>query len=370
MGHQSLNASGSKVAVVHDYLNQFGGAERVALELVRAWPGSPLYTSIYRPSSTFPEFRSVDVRTGPLQRLPVDRAFRALAPLYPLAFRALGTLSEDVVVSSSSGWAHGVRTRPESLHVVYCHNPARWLYQSGEHLGRSPASIALAPLRPALRRWDRGAARRADLYVANSELVRERIRRVYGLEATVIPPPVDVERFTPTDRGERLLVISRLLPYKRVDLIVRAAARAGLGLDVVGDGPALEELRGLAGPGAVFHGRVDDATLKSLLESCRALCMAAAEDFGIAPLEANAAGKPVIAYGAGGVLETMKEGVTAVFFRELTEDAVVDAISRAEALTTSPTELAAHARRFSAEAFRTRMRRLVDERLGGGRAAG
>jgi glycosyltransferase involved in cell wall biosynthesis len=349
------------LAIVHDYLNQYGGAERVALELARIWPGAPIYTSLYRPASTFEEFRAMDVRASFLDRLPVDRSFRALAPMYPVAFRSLGALEQEVVISSSSGWAHGVRVAPGSLHVVYCHTPARWLYRSGDHLGRSFGPMMLAPLSGALRRWDQAAARRADVYIANCENVRQRVAAVYGREAEVVFPPVDVERFTPRPRGQRLLVLSRLLPYKRVDLIVRAATRAGLGLDVVGTGPSLGRLRALAGPSVVFHGRVDDQAVRELLEGCRALCAAATEDFGMAPVEAVAAGKPVVAYADGGALETVEEGVSGAFFAELSEDAVLAAIARADAIDTPPEELAARARRFSAQAFRQRIRAVVEE---------
>lgn len=347
------------MAVVHDYLNQCGGAERVALELVRTWPGAPLYTSLYRPGSTFADFRQVDVRVSSLDRLPVDAGFRALAPLYPLAFRSLGRLSEDVVISSSSGWAHGVRTAPGSLHIVYCHTPARWLYRREDHLGRSLGPVLLAPLLGPLRRWDQSAARRADIYVANSRQVQTRIRAVYGRESEVIYPPVSVDRFTPRPRGERLLVISRLLPYKRVDLVVRAASRAGIGLDVVGVGPQLEELRALAAPGVTFHGRVDERGVAELLEGCRALCVAGTEDFGMAPVEAGAAGKPVVAYAAGGALETVQDGINGALFAEPTEDALLAAIRRADALTTSPEQIARLASRYSVAAFRERLSVLV-----------
>jgi glycosyltransferase involved in cell wall biosynthesis len=349
------------VAIVHDYLNQCGGAERVALELARTWPESPIYTSLYRPSSTFREFSEIDVRASVLDRAPVDRGFRALAPLYPLAFRSLGELPEDVVISSSSGWAHAVRPRADALHIVYCHTPARWLYRGDEHLGRAIGPALMTPLTLPLRRWDRAAARRAGIYVANCEHVRRRIMSVYGRDAVVIYPPVDVTRFTPRPRGNRLLVVSRLLPYKRVDLIVRAATRAGLGLDVVGTGPCMRELREIAGPTVAFHGKVEDRALRELFENCRALCVAATEDFGIAPIEANAAGKPVVAYAEGGVLETQEDGVSAAFFDELTETALLAAIGRADELDTSPADLAAVAGRFSSAVFHEQMRTLVSE---------
>jgi glycosyltransferase involved in cell wall biosynthesis len=318
------------------------------------WPEAPIYTSLYRPESTLPEFRERDIRTSWMDRLPVDGGFRNLAPLYPAAFRSLGTLEEDLVISSSSGWAHGVRTTPGSTHVVYCYAPARWLYQPDGYLGRSSRQALLGPWRGALRRWDRAAARRADSYIAISQNVRERIRAAYGIEADVVYPPVDVERFTPRPRGERLLVVSRLLPYKRVDLVVDAATRAGLGLDVVGVGPCLEDLRDRAGPTVTFHGRLDDAAVTDLMESCRAVCFPGAEDFGIVPVEANAAGKPVVAFAGGGALETVQDGVTGAFFDEPAVDRVLDAIRRADQIGTSGEAIADTARRFSRATFRER----------------
>lgn len=348
----ALPAWAASVAVVHDYLNQRGGAERVALEIARLWPQAPIYTSLYRPDSTFPEFAEREVLTTVLSRLRTDRGFRKLFPLYPAAFRGLGTLRQDLVVSSSSGWAHGVRTGGETTHVVYCHTPARWLYGE-EHLGeRSASQRIVAPLLGAMRRWDRAAARRADCYIANSENVRERIRTNYGIEADVVYPPVDIERFTPRPRGERLLVVSRLLPYKRVDLAIEAANRARLPLDVIGSGPSYKQLAAIAGPTVRFDRRLPDAAITELMESCRALLLPGDEDFGITPVEAMAAGKPVVAFGRGGALETLEDGVSAAMFNEPTADSLLAALRRVDAIETSPETLAEHARHFSREAFR------------------
>lgn len=351
------------LALAHDYLNQRGGAERVVLEMASMWPSAPIYTSLYRSGSTFPEFQRYDVRTTPLDRLPVDQRFRTLFALYPLAFRALGTLEHDVVISSSSGWAHGVRTRPDALHVVYCHTPARWLYAT-EHLAGSRAQRALAPVTRILRGWDQRAAWRADLYIANSDQVRRRIEREYGIFAPVVYPPVEVDRFRPLPRGERLLVVSRLLAYKRVDAIVDAATRAGIGLDVVGTGPALEDLRRRAGPTVQFHGRLPDPEVTALMEGCRAFCLPGREDFGMTPVEANAAGKPVVAFGEGGALESLEEGVTGTFFTRHEPDHVLDAIRRCDAIDTAPQDIARLARRFSPEVFRDRLLTVLQARLG------
>ncbi len=324
------------------------------------WPDAPIYTSLFRPQSTFPEFADRDVRTSPLDRLPVDRGFRNLFPLYPAAFRSFGPLSEELVISSSSGWAHSVRTDAASFHAVYCHTPARWLY-GGEYLGPTSREVALRPILGPMRCWDRNAARRADLYIANSQEVRQRIKRCYGIDAQVVYPPVDVDRFCPSERGERLLVVSRLLPYKRVDVVVDAATRAGVTLDIVGDGPAREDLRGRAGPTVAFHDRLSDAEITRLMESCRAFCLPGREDFGITPIEAQAAGKPVVAFASGGALETVEDGVTGVFFRSHEVDDVLDAISRCDRLETPPSAIAASARRFSRETFRASLVAVVHE---------
>lgn len=343
------------VALAHDYLNQRGGAERVALELAEMHPGAVLSTSLFRPESTFPAFGRHAIRTSFLDRLPVDRGFRALLPLFPAAMRDLGPVEAEVLISSSSGWSHGIRTTPDTFHAVYCHNPARWLY-GADYMGAGSRRQALAgPALGALRRWDQRAAARADLYIANSESTRSRIRRVYGRDAVVVPPPVDLERFTPKPRGERLLVVSRLLPYKRVDVIVHAATQAGLPLDVVGEGPMLETLRAAAGPTVEFHGKVGDSVVTELMQNCRALCLPGEEDFGITPVEAQAAGKPVVAYGAGGALETVAEGFTGAFFKTQTPTAFLGALEQADALETTPDHIALHAQQFSRRAFRSRM---------------
>jgi glycosyltransferase involved in cell wall biosynthesis len=350
----------SDVAVVHDYLNQRGGAERVALELARMWPDAPIYTSLYRAGSTFPEFAERDVRTSWIDRLPVDRGFRSLFPLYPNAFADLGPVDADLVVTSSSGWAHGIRTRPDATHVVYCHTPARWLYGT-DYLGASSRQQAVArPLLGAMRRWDKAAAHRATLYVANSRNVQQRIRTTYGLDAEVVYPPVDLERFRPRERGDRLLVVSRLLDYKRVDAVIRAANQAKLPLDIVGSGPSFDELRALAGPTVVFHRRLEDSAVTALMENCRALVLPGEEDFGITPVEAQAAGKPVVALGAGGALETVEAGVTGTFFHDHAPESILAALAAADAIETPPEEIARRASRFAREAFVARMRSVVE----------
>src|SRR4051794_951630 len=257
-------SSSKRVALVHDYLNQRGGGERVLLALAEIWPDAPIHTTLYKPDSTFPEFGSHEIRTSFVDRLGVDGHFRALLPLYSAAIRDLGVLDHDLVISSSSGWAHGVRTSAQSCHVCYCHTPAHWLYTPEAYITSRAQRQTLGPLLGALRYWDRAAARRPDLIIANARSTQERIRHAWDLEAPVVHPPVDVDRFRPTPPGERLLVLSRLLSYKRVDIVVKAATRAGIGLDVVGTGPVLPQLRAIAGPTVKFHGRLPDAEVTPL----------------------------------------------------------------------------------------------------------
>jgi glycosyltransferase involved in cell wall biosynthesis len=282
--------------------------------------------------------------------VPVDERFRALFPLYPAAFKALGPLDADVVISSSSGWAHSVRTTSRAFHVVYCHTPARWLWS--EYGAAKVGQAMLRPFAGLMRSWDRKAAERPDLYIANSLEIKKRIRRAYGIDAEVVYPPVQVDRFEPAPRGERLLIVARLLAHKRLDLAVDAATRLGLGLDVVGTGPALAELRARAGAKVAFHGNLSDEAVNELYQGCRALVVPGHEDFGMTPVEAHAAGKPVVAFGAGGALETIKDGVSGTFFNERTPESVVAAIRRCDELEARPEDMVAAAAPFSQQAFK------------------
>ena len=353
-----------KVAIVHDYLTQRGGAERVALALHRMFPRAPIYTSVYDPDGTFPEFRRARVVTSYLQRLPHrGNLFRAYLLLYADSFRRLRVDGYDLVVSSSSGWAHGVATAADR-HVCYCHNPARWLYQTDEYLAGGAlvpawARPLLTPTLARLRRWDRVAATRPTAYVANSRVVAHRIERCYGRRARVVHPPVDVGRFerTGTRPGRtdgHYLSVARLLPYKRVDLAVRVCTATGRPLVVVGDGPARASLEKLAGPTVRLVGRVDDATLRELYGGARGLIQCGEEDFGIAPLEANAAGVPVAALGRGGALETVVDGRTGALFDEQSTGSLAGALDRLESARWDADALRDHACAFSEARFADR----------------
>jgi glycosyltransferase involved in cell wall biosynthesis len=355
-----------RVALVHDYLTQRGGAERVALTLARAFPDAPLYASLYDPTTTFPEFAGVDVRPLGLNRLAPLRARHRLAlPLLGLAFSRL-QLSEDVVVCSSSGWAHG--TRALGRKIVYCHTPARWLYQPERYLrGRGPAiRSTLRVLRPALERWDRQAAASADSYLANSSAVAERIRQIYGIEAEVLPPPPalepggQTEQVTGVEPGF-LLCVSRLLPYKNLDAVVRAFAQLpGEQLILVGSGPEAHKLRAIGGKNVSLLGAVSDAQLRWLYRESSGLIAASHEDFGLTPLEAAGFGHPSVVLRWGGFLDTVEEGGTGLFFDSPTPEAVADSVRRMRRHSWEADEIRRHAERFSEKRFIERLRRIVD----------
>lgn len=363
-----------RVAIVHDFLNQRGGAERAVVSLSRIFPDAPIFTSVYDPDGTFDEFRSLDVRTTFLQRLPHSEAqFRSLLPLYPLAFRKIDLRGYDLVISSSTHWAHHVDPR-RAHHVVYCYNPPRWLYQTSEYLtdgGPTPswASKALVPLLALLRKLDQAAAARPDAYIAISQLVSQRISKTYGREAEVVYPPIDLDRFmgvAPSGGkgGDHYLVVSRLLPYKRVDLAVEVCTQRKVPLIVVGDGPSLADLRRLAGPNVSFVGKVGDDELLQLYARARALIHCGQEDFGLVPLEANAAGIPAVVFRNGGALETVIDGVTGILFPEQQGGILNQALDQVESTSWDADALRRHAARFDERSFELNLLRALEKSIG------
>jgi glycosyltransferase involved in cell wall biosynthesis len=355
----------SSVALVHDYLTQRGGAERVALSLCRAFPAVPLYASLYEPATTFPDFAGVEVRTLPLNRSAMLRRNHRLAlPLLAPAFSRLHVAAE-VVVCSSSGWAHGAQV--EGRKIVYCHTPARWLYQSDLYMrghGRAQQAVAAA-LRPPLLRWDRAAAASASRYLANSSAVADRIRRVYGLEAEVVAPPPAVTPDGPVEpvggvEPGFVLCVSRLLPYKNVDSVVRAFSRlSDERLVVAGGGPEEAFLRALATPNVTLLGGVTDAQLRWLYRESSALVAASHEDFGLTPLEAATFGKPSSVLRWGGFLDTVVEGETGIFFDSPTPDSVAESVRELRGAGWRADAIREHASRFSEARFVLRIRAIA-----------
>lgn len=359
---------GRRVALVHDWLNQSGGAEYVLEVLVRMFPGAPVYTSMYAADRMPAAYRSWDIRTSFMQHLPaVTRRHQLYMPVYPLAFGARNLVDYDLVISNKSGFCHGIRTGPTTTHVCYCLAPTRFLWQyeayaAREALGRA-VNLALRPFLGPLRRWDYAAAQRVDHFIAISREIQERIRRYYGRESTVIYPPVDIQRFSARAQGpgDYFLAGGRLIPYKRTDLAVRACSELGLRLLVFGDGRDRAALERMAGPSVTFLGRVPADELARLFASARAFIFPGLEDFGIAPVEAQAAGRPVIAFAGGGSLETVAPGRTGEFFAEQTVASLKDALERFDPLAYDPAACRANAEQFGEERFVEELRCYLDQ---------
>ena len=358
------------LAIVHDYLTQRGGAERVVALLAETFPDAPLYTSLYDPDATFESFRDVDVRTGLLDRASVLRRHHRAALPFLAPWFAATRVDADVVLASSSGWAHEVRT--DGRLVVYCHAPARWLYQRDRYLrstgGSSArtaaAAAALGILGQPLRYADRAAARRASRYLANSTATAALVGELYGLDAEVLcpPPALDVD-------GERravvglepgfVLSVARLLSYKHVDAVVLAAAALGREVVVVGDGPERRALGAVADKGVRFLGVVDDATLRWCYANASVLVAVGYEDFGLAPLEAASFGTPSVARRFGGSLDTVVHGSTGTLLDEVTPATVAAAAGALAGDPPAPEALTAHAARFGRARFQARIREVT-----------
>jgi glycosyltransferase involved in cell wall biosynthesis len=360
----------SRVGLAHDYLLVLRGAERTFAAIADIWPQAPIHTLLFDDEGTHGRFHERDVRPSALQRLGVGQSqFRRLLPLYPTLVRSLDVGEHDVIVSSSSAFAHGVRPRWGAVHVCYCHSPFRYAWHERQR------GLAEVPrlARPALdlatrrhRRFDRRAAASVTTLVANSEITRERIRRFWGRDAQVVHPPVEVDRFRVSEPEDYLLYVGELVAHKRVDVALEAARRAGRTLRVVGSGPEMQRLRERYGRSAEFVGRVDDATLAGLYARADAVVVPNVEEFGIAAVEAQAAGRPVVAADAGGARETVVHGRTGWLLPAGDVDALTRSLRRdVTSGLDAPEEIRRHAQRFSVAAFRQRMQRVVDEATAG-----
>ncbi len=378
---QELRARFPRVAVVHDWLTIPGGSEQVVLQLLEMFPRAELFTSVYDPAPWPPEITDRVVHSSFLNRIPgAVRHYPKLLPLMNRAFRSFDLDGFDLVLSSSHACAKNVRVPKRALHVCYCHTPMRYAWDEGfldgEEVGRA-LRLALPPLLAWLRRVDLAGAAGPDVIVANSEHVAERVQRYYGRTAEIVHPPVDVEHFLSIERDEGhagrapsgaapepdgyYFVFGRVVPYKRVDLAVAACARLGRRVRVAGDGRALEGVRAQApGAGAEFLGKVSPTERDRLLSGARALLFPGEEDFGIVPVEAQAAGVPVIAYGVGGAAETVVDGRTGVLFTEQSATALAQAIERFEGMALDAEAARENARRFGRERFRAEMADVIE----------
>jgi glycosyltransferase involved in cell wall biosynthesis len=354
-----------RAALVHDWLTIPGGSEKVVLELLRLLPGADVYTSVYDPSVWSERLAGHTVRASFLDRVPkATTQYPKLLPLMNAAFESFDLGGYDLVVSSSHSCAKNVLTEPATLHVCYCHTPMRHAWEprflQGEDLGRV-ARMAAKLLIPGLRRSDLAGASRPDVYVANSTHVANRIRKYYRRDAEVIAPPIEVDGHLARPRREDdyYLVLGRVVPYKRVDLALAACAQLGRKVKVVGAGRGLDAARAHAGPDAELLGFVPDEELGDIISGARALLFAGEEDFGIVPVEAQAAGVPVIAYGSGGIRDSVVDGVTGVLFAEQTSAGLADAILAFEALSLDERTIRDNARRFGPERFLAQFAELV-----------
>jgi glycosyltransferase involved in cell wall biosynthesis len=364
---EGLRERFGRVAVVHDWLTIPGGSEQVVLELLAMFPDAELFTSIYDPAPWPAEITGRPVHASYLNRLPGARShYPKLLPLMNSAFRSFDLSGFDLVLSSSHACAKNVRAPAGTLHVCYCHTPMRYAWEEGflegEEVGRM-TRLVLPPLLARLRRQDLAGAGGPDVFVANSAHVAERIERYYGRSCEIVHPPVDVEHFLglPRDPADYYLVFGRVVPYKRADLAVAACSRLGRRLKVAGDGRALASVRaGARGSEIEFLGKVSERRRDELLGGARALLFPGEEDFGIVPVEAQAAGLPVIAYGVGGAVETVADGVSGVLFGAQSESSLAEAIGRFERLELDERTVRENATRFGRERFREQMAAVIE----------
>ncbi|HCR42337.1 TPA: glycosyltransferase family 4 protein [Patescibacteria group bacterium] len=358
-----------KIAIVADWLASRGGAERVVLALSEIFPQANIFTSVYKPE-LFPELARRKVITSFLQTMPLGKKHQLWPTLRPLAFELLNLDDYDIVISSASAEAKGVLTKPETLHVCYCHTPTRYYWshyhyylQHPEFGWLNPAVRFVIPnLIHKLRLWDRVAADRVDVFLANSRTTQSRIKKYYERESTVIHPPVDTARFSiAEDIEDYYLIVGRQTAYKRTDLAIAAFNSLKLPLKVIGTGPALKQWMLEAKNNISFLGRLSDAEVAHYLSHCRALIMPQEEDAGIVPLEASASGRPVVAYRGGGALDTIIDGKTGIFFDQQTPAALAEAVIKSQAVAWQPEIIRQHAKKFDKANFQNKIKEFIDK---------
>lgn len=359
------------VAIAHDYLTQRGGAERVVLALHRAYPDAPIYTTLYDPESTYPEFRDCTIITSPLNRIGIFRKNHRLAlPLLPLFSSLLKVKAERALVSTT-GWAHGFTLPSKSL--IYCHSPARWIYLTDQYLGEQNNPLvaqAFRMLRPFLAHWDQRAAARHDAYVANSSNIQRRILNVYRKQVDIVFPPYSVsdqgeqrplqglEAFT--EGSDYYLLVSRLLPYKNIQHAINAFKITGKKLLIIGSGPMQEELLVMSSDNIRLASNISDEEMQYAYAHAVAVLAVSFEDFGITPLEAGAFGKPTIALRAGGFLDTITEGVNGTFIEEPTPTVIAKVVESFDPGSFDPERIKSNIQRFSEPRFHREMGDLLD----------
>jgi glycosyltransferase involved in cell wall biosynthesis len=357
-----------KIAIIHDYLNQYGGAERVVEALHDVFPEAPIYTSIYLPQNMPESFRKMDIRPSFMQRLPfLAKHFKKYLLLYPKAIESFDLAQYEIVISSSSAFAKAAIAAPMASHICYCHTPMRFVWDYQNYIGKEALGFLMRSILPfaihKLKRWDVETVERVNHYIANSENIQNKIREVYQRSAVVIYPPVRTAQYYPSEKVEDyFLVVSRLNAYKRIDIVIEAFNQLGLPLKIVGSGPQETLLKRMAKRNVLFLGKVPEAELVELYRHCQAFIFPGAEDFGIAPVEAQAAGRPVLAYKAGGALETVVDGVTGLLFDKQSPEAIVEIVTQFKRVEWNSSSIRENALRFDEKIFKSRMRAFVFEK--------
>ena len=361
-----LSKENSNIALVHDWMTNEAGGEKVLLELAEMFPKATIFTSVYDPKR-MPAFNGRDVRTSYLQKIPFMKSRRELlVPMTPFAFEQFNLEGFDLVISSSTFSGKGVLTRPGTKHISYCHTPPRYLWEPSldERASKGLFSGHRKKLSSRLRLWDRLAADRVDAFIANSSYIQRRIRKYYQRDAAVIYPPVDVERFKvakESEVGEYFLFVSRLVTYKKCDLAIHAFNKLGLPLVVIGNGPEKSRLQAIAGPNIQMLGRLSNEDLIKYYSEAKAFVFAAEEDFGIVPVEAMASGRPVIAFNGGGAKESVISGLSGVLFDEQTEDSLVSVVRNFDASKYDSDKIRKHAEKFSRQNFRKQIFEYIEK---------
>lgn len=356
-----------KIAIAHDYLIQMGGAERVVEVFHHMYPDAPIYTTVFNGSRLTDKLKDADIRASWLQKIPGVKAnFKGVLPLYPMAIRDLDFSGFDIVLSSSSAFMKSIKVPESTFHLCYCHTPMRFAWDYDTYMEReSNSGLFKRMLRvymEQLKTWDQRTSKNVNQFVANSSVVKSRIRNYYHRDADVIYPPINTARFTSSQSiGDYYLIVSRLVSYKRIDLAVEAFSRNGLKLYIVGDGPDRKRLEGMAKDNVSFLGRLPDEEVNGLMSQCRALIFPGEEDFGITPLEANAAGRPVIAYQAGGALDTIVPNVNGMFFARQEVEDLQEAIRSTESHAWDVAGIMNHASKFDEKTFMFQFKQYVEQ---------
>ncbi len=361
-----------KIAIVHDYINQYGGAERVLEVFMEMFPDAPIYTMVKDLSKMPAKFQNADIRTSFIQKIPFAKNhYKKMLSLFPLAVEQFDLRSYDVILTSSSAFAKGVITTPNQLNICYCYTPMRYVWDLyhqyiTEDVTNPIFKLLLPSVLHKIRMWDQLTAQRVDHFIADSKSISNRIKKYYGRDSEVIYPPVNFDQFYPSEQiGDYFLIVSRLIPYKRIDIVIEAFNSLGWPLVIIGDGYDRPRLQSLAKANVQFMGFQSDDVIAEYYSKCKGFILGGEEDFGITPLEAQASGRPVIAYRKGGALETVKEFETGVFFDEPTSKSLLQAISKFQELQFDTQTIRAHANNFSREKFKQEISQFIQSRIKG-----